>query len=86
MWAIFKNMNTSFAKERASKGILEFRVEGDEIVIQGTEEGLRWLAQKCLVLVDRGKRNHIHLEEFQVLTETSKRATLILFPTKDRPE
>jgi hypothetical protein len=45
---------------------------------------LRWLAQKCLVLVDAGEKDHLHLADFQVLTKESKPATLAQFPSQSR--
>jgi len=72
-------MEQSFKKPDFSKGSLEFRVIGDEICIYGNSEGLAWLAQKCLALVDAGKSDHLHLPDYEVLTKTSCQATLAMF-------
>lgn len=74
-------MRQPFTEPNFTEGIIEFRVEGDEVAIYGTSEGLRWLAQKCLVLVDAGKKEHLHLADYQVLTKASKPATLAHFPS-----
>ena len=76
------HMSEKFIKPEFSKGNLEFRVENDEVSIYGNTEGLTWLAQKCLVLVDRKKQQHLHLEEYHVLTPKSNRAVIALFPDK----
>ncbi len=74
-------MKQSFTQPDFSQGLIEFRVEGDEVAIYATPEGLQWLAQKCLVLVDAGKKEHLHLADYQVLTKASKPATLARFPS-----
>ncbi len=63
-----------------SRQILEFRSDERTINVQGTREGLAWLAQKCLVLVDSGRKNHLHLDDYYVLTAGSKAAVLELLP------
>ena len=73
-------MKKNFSQPNFSEGIIEFRVDGDEVAIYATPDGLRWLAQKCLVLVDSRKQGHIHLGDYQVLTKDSKQATLAQFP------
>lgn len=77
----YNTMNKSFTEPNFSEGIIEFRIDGNEVSIYGTPEGLRWLAQKCLVLVDAGKKNHLHLDDYHVLTKESKPATLANFPS-----
>jgi hypothetical protein len=77
-------MKQPFAEPNFADGIIEFRVEGDEIVIYATPEGLRWLAQKCLALVDAGKKDHLHLAEYQVLTKVSRPVVLAQFPLKSK--
>jgi len=73
-------MKESFSAPDFSEGMIEFRLDGDEIAIYATPDGMRWLAQKCLVLVDSGKKNHLHLGDYKVLTKQSKLATLAQFP------
>jgi len=60
--------------------ILEFRSDGETVWIQGTAEGLTWLARKCFVLVDVGRRQHFHLADYYVLTSRSKSAVLEFLP------
>lgn len=77
-------MKQYFTEPNFTDGIIEFRIEGDEIAIYATPEGLRWLAQKCLVLVDAAKETHLHLEDYQVLTKVSKSAVLAQFLGKSK--
>jgi hypothetical protein len=77
-------MKKDFSEPNFSEGIIEFRVNGDEVAIYATPEGLRWLAQKCLVLVDGRKKEHLHLGDYQVLTKESKGATLAQFPLQSK--
>ncbi len=77
-------MKTQFTEPNFSDGIIEFRVDGDEIAIYATPDGLRWLAQKCLVLVDGRKKEHLHLGDYQVLTKASKPAVLAQFPSQSK--
>ena len=74
-------MKQEFIKPDFSEGIIEFRIHEGEVAIYATPEGLRWLAQKCLVLVDAGKTDHLHLGDFQVLTRKSNPATVAQFTT-----
>jgi hypothetical protein len=77
-------MKQRFSVPNFSEGIIEFRVDGDEVAIYATPDGLRWLAQKCLVLVDAGKKDHLHLGDYQVLTKESKSAVLAQFPSRSK--
>ena len=67
-----------------SHGILEFRINGEEVEIHGTKEGLQWLARKCLVRVDKNKNRHLHLEDYEVLTPKLKITTLVLWPENSK--
>ena len=73
-------MSFKFIEPAFDTGHLEFRTEENEVCIYGDEEGLRWLAQKCLALVDARQKNHLHLGDYQVLTRTSQSAVIALYP------
>lgn len=75
-------MKNVFTEPDFSDGIIECRVDGDEISIYATPDGLRWLAQKCLALADAHGRDHVHLEDYQILTSSSNRVTLAKFPSQ----
>ena len=58
---------------------LEFRYENDEICVYGTSDGLMWLAEKCRELAGKTATTHMHLEEYDRLTEASIKATIAVF-------
>jgi hypothetical protein len=61
---------------------LEVRLNGDEVCIYGTKTGLKRLAELCLKLVNGAKSDsseHIHLEDFEILTPESKRCVVAVF-------
>ena len=61
---------------------LELRCEKDEIAIYATEDGLRKLAELCRLLLAEPQRQHLHLEDYSILSANSLKGTLALFPTK----
>lgn len=71
-------MKNRFVAPDLSDGVLEVRADGQEVAIYGSPDGLRWLAQKCLVLVDKDKSGHIHLEDYEKLTKNSEHVALVL--------
>ncbi len=79
-------MERPFLEPNFSEGTIEFRIDGDEIAVYATPKGLQWLAEKCLALVEAGKKDHIYLGEYQVLTSASKQATLAHFPVLPKAE
>ena len=65
-------------------GSLELRYdnESEEIIIYGTAEGMKRLAEICLGLADRLKKktnDHTHLEDMDLLTSASIRGTVAAF-------
>lgn len=54
-----------------SKGDIELRVEDDVICIYATNEGLELLISLCKSLKRNRTTEHIHLEDYSVLTERS---------------
>ncbi|MEX0775018.1 MAG: hypothetical protein WD042_04810 [Phycisphaeraceae bacterium] len=61
---------------------LELRFENGEVCIYGTEDGLRKLSSFCAQLADRlkgGTSEHIHLQDFEVLTPNSLPGVLAVF-------
>jgi hypothetical protein len=64
---------------------LEFRCLNDEVAIYGTRQGLLRLAEFCTQLANGpapNGTNHMHLEDYEVLTQQSLRAAIGVF---DRP-
>jgi hypothetical protein len=61
-------------------GELELRYGDGEVAIYGTPQGLEKLAEFCLKLARSPKANHIHLEDYQVLTTESLQGAVAVFP------
>ena len=74
-------MKKTFEKPDFINEILEFRFDNNEVCIYGSAKGLKWLAEKCLLLSNEKQINHVHLSDYQILTKNSLEATLALFQT-----
>ena len=75
----------AFDKPNFRDGCLEFRVHDGEVAVYATMEGLERLVRFCAKLADAGRSGrseHLHLEDFDVLTSTSSRATIAVFPVE----
>ena len=55
---------------------IEVRSELDEVVIYATPAGAKWLAEQLFHLSQKSNGDHLHLEDFQVLTTQSKKLTI----------
>ncbi|MBI2827577.1 MAG: hypothetical protein HYX69_23120 [Planctomycetia bacterium] len=61
---------------------LEIRIEDGDVQLYGTADGLKRLAKLCGDLAERrGKdsTDHIHLEDYDLLTHRSQKATIAVF-------
>lgn len=61
---------------------LELRHEDGEVCVYGNREGMKKLSELCLRLANMGpeqKTDHIHLEDYEILTPNSLRGTLAIF-------
>jgi hypothetical protein len=67
------------------KGCLELRVTEGEVCLLATKKGLEWLAAKCVRLAGKkllpGDTDHIHIDDYQILTHESLPAVLVRFET-----
>ena len=66
-------------------GDLELRCGEGEIIVYGTPNGLRRLAKLCNALSDLGKdkeNEHIHLEDYELLTTESFRGTIAVIRSR----
>jgi hypothetical protein len=71
-----------FVAPEFKTGTVEIRAESDEVAIYGTREGLMRLATLCKELATKeiqGNADHIHLEDYELLTAKSRRATVAVF-------
>ena len=69
-------------------GCIEIWSDDDGVAIYGTPEGIikpRELCDEILQLSERGKTEHIHLEDRNILTSDSLSATLAVFLREDEP-
>ena len=69
-------MDLKFIKPDFSNASIEFRVVNDEVCIYATSKGLEKLAAFCGRLAENKKQDHIHLEDYEVLTPNSLRAII----------
>jgi hypothetical protein len=58
---------------------LELRCDGDEVSVYGTRDGLRRLCDLIMALVDNPGENHIHLEDYELLTKESLIGAVAVF-------
>ena len=71
-----------FKKPDFSKGDVELRFENGVVCIYATENGLKRIADLCLKLVEHPGQGHMHLEEYQLLTNASKKGAIAIFGEK----
>ena len=61
---------------------IELRYINDEVCIYGNQEGLKKLSEFCMRLASIGpdqETEHIHLEDYDVLTSESLRGVIAVF-------
>jgi len=73
------NKQSDFRDPLFNGGTLKLRWENDVVCIYGTEDGLRDLMPLCQRLLDRGKEDHIHIEDKCRLTSESEIGAVALF-------
>ena len=66
----------SFSKPDFTEGSVEFRYQDDEICIYATEEGLEELIFLFKNLIRKKPPSHIHLEDYEILTNSSLKAVI----------
>ena len=62
---------------------LELRVENNEICIYGTKDGLHILMKLIQALIDKPQKGHVHLEDYELLTEKSLVGVVGIFKTSE---
>ena len=72
-------MSKRFIAPVFEKGILELRCENNEVAIYGTSEGLKKLAELIVHLADNPRQGHVHLEDYELLTEGSLIGAVAVF-------
>lgn len=73
------NSSPKFIRPEFGERCLEFRCENNEICVYGTRDGLKTLSDLILRLVERSKEDHIHLEDYELLTKESLVGSVAVF-------
>ena len=72
-------MDDQFRKPDFDNGVIKLGIAEGEVYIYATEVGLRKLIDFCNLLLAKPKEDHIHLEDFGVLTKDSLNGAMALF-------
>ena len=72
-------MGDQFLKPDFSEGGIKLGTAEGEVYIYATEVGLRKLIDFCNLLLNNPKEDHIHLDDFGVLTKNSLKGVITLF-------
>ena len=70
---------SKFIEPDFSKKDLELRFENNEICIYGSKEGLKKLSELIINLIEHPKKGHIHLEDYDFLTDNSLIGAVAVF-------
>ncbi len=68
-----------FQKPDFKKKSLELGMENNEVYIYGTKNGLRALVKLIQSLIDKPEKGHVHLEDYELLTENSTVGVVAIF-------
>ena len=58
---------------------VELRFVDNEVCIYATEAGLKKLIDYCKTLLDKPEKGHIHLDDYEILTENSLKGVIAIF-------
>jgi hypothetical protein len=72
-------MGKTFEQPDFAKGSIELRFDGKEVAIYTTPEGLKKIIGFCEELLAQPGTQHIHLEDYEVLTSNSLRGVIAAF-------
>ena len=73
---------SKFIKPNFIEKDLELRFENNEICIYGTTDGLRKLSDLILGLINNPNQGHVHLENYELLTQNSLMGAVAIFDKK----
>jgi hypothetical protein len=76
-----KDMPREFKKPSFEDRQIELRYDNDEICIYATRAGLERIITFCKYLLEHPKRGsgHVHLEDYELLTNASLKGVIALF-------
>lgn len=72
-------MNQKFVEPDFKEGSIELRFQDGEVSLYGTKEGFKRLIELCQDLMVLKAPSHVHLEDHEILTKNSTRATIAIF-------
>ena len=76
-----------FQKPDFNEGSIEVRIDKDEVAVYGTIDGLKRFGKLCYDLADSvqsEKTEHLHLEDYDVLTKSSANIVLAVFSNRQK--
>ena len=73
------NMSDKYKRPNFATGKLELRYDDNIVCIYGTKEGLMKLSEMCQKLINNPQTNHIHLEDYEILTSSSLFGSIAIF-------
>lgn len=77
-------MRAKFVRPVFKDKCLELRYESGQVFVYGTSRGLKRLSELVMSLVQKPKQGHIHLEDYDLLTEGSLIGAIAIFDNDDR--
>lgn len=75
-------MIKEFSRPDFASGSIEFQSHGEEVCIYANDEGLRRLISMCSRLLEKGIEDHVHLEDFELLTTKSLKGVIARIDAK----
>ena len=77
-------MADTFLRPDFSNGDIELRIEDDNVCIYATDAGLGKIISFCESLMEAKGNEHIHLEDYAILTEKSLKGVIARFEKMER--
>ncbi|MCK5236762.1 MAG: hypothetical protein KAR06_07235 [Deltaproteobacteria bacterium] len=62
---------------------IELSLSDNEVCVYATEAGLKKLIDFCQALIDKPQEGHIHLEDYEVLTQDSLNGVIAVFGSNE---
>lgn len=75
-------MTTGFKKPDFASQHLEIRCIDNEVTLYATETGLRKIIDLCTKLLLASDSEHVHLDDYELLTAASKSGVIAVFKDK----
>lgn len=75
-------MGKEFKEPDFTSRDIELRFSDNEVSIYATEVGLERLVDFCKTLLEKPEKGHIHLDDYEVLTEDSLKGVIAIFKGK----